>query len=89
MIRYDYSMLRGKIREMFGNEKKFAIALNEELKKYGETVSAGTFNSRINGRSYFKQSEIDAICILLLIDLSNSKMYFFTRKYEFNSYIQN
>lgn len=81
MFRYDYSMLRGRIRELFGSEKNFAIKLrNEDI-----SMSTGTFNSRINGYTYFKQPEIETICRLLKIDLRDAKVYFFTSKYEFNS----
>lgn len=81
MLKYDYSMLRGRIRELFGSEKKFA----EKLREQDISMSTGTFNSRINGSSYFKQLEIETICILLKIDLKEIKVYFFTHKYEFNS----
>ncbi len=82
MVKYDYSMLRGRIRELFGSEKNFA----ERLRKTDVTMSTGTFNSRINGYTYFKQPEIETICELLNIDLKEVKIYFFTQKYEFNSY---
>lgn len=78
---YDYSLLRGRIRELFGNEKTFANKLREsEL-----SMSVGTFSSRINGQTYFKQPEIQFICKLLRIPLENIIIYFFTPKYEFNS----
>lgn len=85
MPKYDYSMLRGRIRELFGSEKNFAI----ELKKSEIAMSAGTFNSRINNKSYFKQEEINVICILLKIKLEEIHIYFFQQKYEFNSYRKN
>lgn len=82
MIKYDYSLLRERIRELFGSEKNFAYELrNSEL-----SMSTGTFNSRINGNTYFKQSEIQIICKLLQIQLEEIILYFFTNKYEFNSY---
>lgn len=81
MTKYDYSMLRGKIRELFGNEKNFS----KELRQSKISMSVGTFSSRINGRTYFKQPEIQVICELLRIPLEEVKIYFFTIKYEFNS----
>lgn len=81
MTKYDYSMLRGRIRELYGSEKNFA----QKLRKEDISMSTGTFNSRINGYTYFKQPEIDTICILLKIELREIKTYFFTKKYEFNS----
>lgn len=82
MPKYDYSMLRGRIRELFGSEKNFA----ETLRKSEIAMSTGTFNSRINGNTYFKQPEIELVCNLLGIKLEDSKIYFFMPKYEFNSY---
>lgn len=84
MPKYDYSLLRGRIRELFGSEKNFSIKLRKSQLK----MSIGTFNSRINGNTYFKQSEMDVICELLRIKLEEIVLYFFTRKYEFNSYKQ-
>lgn len=82
MPKYDYSLLRGRIRELFGSEKNFAIRLrNSEI-----SMSAGTFNSRINGNTYFKQPEIQVICRLLNIEIEEIILYFFKIKYEFNSY---
>lgn len=86
MPKYDYSMLRGKIRELFGSEKNFLTELKKELEKSKLSISSGTFNSRINGTSYFKQPEMEAICKLLRISMKQLNEYFFTSKYEFNSY---
>lgn len=82
MQKYDYSLLRGRIREIFGSEKKFA----EQLRKSEISMSTGTFNSRINGSTYFKQPEIQLMCELLGIKLEKMTIYFFTPKYELNSY---
>ena len=84
MPKYDYSLLRGRIRELFGSEKNFAI----KLRNSGLSMSAGTFNSRINGNTYFKQPEMQVICKLLQIKLEEMTLYFFTSRYEFNSYIK-
>lgn len=82
MPKYDYSLLRGRIRELFGSEKNFA----NEMRKSRLQMSTGTFNSRINCNSYFKQHEIELICNLLGIPLDQMALYFYTQKYEFNSY---
>lgn len=82
MPRYDYSMLRGRIRELFKSEKNFAM----ELRKSDISMSTGTFCSRMNGYSFFKQPEIAIICKLLKIKMEEISLYFFTSKYEFNSY---
>lgn len=81
MPKYDYSLLRGRIRELFGSEKSFA----NELRKSKISMSTGTFSSRINGKTCFKQPEMQIICELLRIPLEDIKLYFFTLKYEFNS----
>ena len=81
---YDYSLLRGRIRELYGSEKNFS----NKLRKSGLSMSTGTFNSRINGNTYFKQPEIQIICELLNIKIKEIVIYFFTLKYELNSYKQ-
>lgn len=82
MIKYDYSLLRGRIREQFKSESNFA----KVLRKSDIAMSTGTFSSKINGNTYFKQPEMEMICKLLKIDLVELAKYFFTPKYELNSY---
>lgn len=48
-IVYDYSKLRGLIREHFGTNAKFAAALG---------IGLTTLHSRLNGETYFNQEEI-------------------------------
>lgn len=47
---YDYSKLKGLIREKFGTQKAYADFLG---------ISATTLNSRFRGVSYFDQTEIE------------------------------
>lgn len=81
MFIFDYSLLRGRIREYYKTESKFAIALrNSNIE-----MSAGSFSNKINGKVDFKQTEILVICDLLKIPHKEISEYFFKKKYEFNS----
>lgn len=70
MIRkvFDYSKLRGKIREVFGNEKSFATALE---------ISDTTLSLIFNNKSEFRQSQIKHACSLLDIPAEEIDDYFF------------
>ena len=65
---FDLSKLRGKIREVFGTEEKWAKAMG---------FSNFTQNSKLNGKSYFKSNEIIKCCDLLHIDYNDIPTYFF------------
>ena len=80
-IIFDYSFLRGKIKEDYRTEKEFV----ETLKKKGLKISTGAFNSKINGKVSFTQTEIYFICELLKIPFNEMSIYFFKNKIEFNS----
>ncbi len=77
MIKYDYSALRGKIREKYFTEKNFVVALQNK----GVKISHSAFSNKITGKVDFKQSEINEISLLLDIPAS----YFFKPNYELNS----
>lgn len=70
MIRkiFDYSKLRGKIREVCGSEKEFATALE---------ISDTTLSSIFNNKSEFRQSQIQHACTLLQIPAEEIEQYFF------------
>ena len=78
--RFDYSFLRGRIRELYQTEKNFVIALNERM-----SMSSGAFSNKINGKTDFTDKEIYEICALLNIPIEKAKLYFFKTKNEFNS----
>lgn len=78
---FDFSLLRGRIRELYQSEKKFAEAMRDS----NIGMSAGAFNNKINGKTSFTATEIYVMCQLLHITLEEMHKYFFTRKYEFNS----
>ncbi len=80
-ITFDYSLLRGRIRELYKSESKFAL----EMRKSRVRTSTGAFNNKINGRTSFTVLEVYVMCQLLRIPLEEMHKYFFTRKYEFNS----
>lgn len=68
---FDYSMLRGKIREVFGNEEAFAKALG---------ISGVSLSAKLNNQVGFKQKEIVLSCELLMIPYEFIPVYFFTVK---------
>lgn len=70
---YDYSKLRGKIREVFGTQEVFAANLN---------ISQSLLSQRINTRSDFRQDEIMLATKLLSIPIADIPSYFFTLKNE-------
>ena len=72
---FDYSRLRGKIREHFGTEDAFAKELG---------ISRTSLSQRLNNRLEFSQQEMNKCCLLLGIDLSDIKAYFFTVEVQKN-----
>lgn len=65
---YDYSKLNGRIKEKFGTNGKFAMALG---------LSEHSFSKKITNKTRFKQSEITKSCELLEIPVSEVGDYFF------------
>lgn len=68
---FDYSMLKGKIIEVYGSGERFATALG---------ISAVTLSNKMNNLVGWKQKEIVAICELLDIPTEFIPVYFFTKK---------
>lgn len=68
---FDYSKLRGKIREVFGTQSKFATAMG---------LSNVSLSAKLNNNIAFTQSEINRACKLLSIPLEFIPIYFFTEK---------
>ena len=68
---YDYSKLKGKVIEKFGTREKFASALN---------ISKDSGSLKFNGKTPWKQEEIEKSCDLLGIDKSEIGLYFFKKK---------
>ena len=74
--RYDYSKLRGKIREVFFTQEKFAEAMG---------ISTTTISYKLNGLTEWTQEEIEKAVEVLSIPYEEIHVYFFTRKVEKNS----
>lgn len=78
MIEYDFSKVRGRIKERLGSEAKFAELLD---------ISSASLSSKFNNKSDFTASEISRATDEDVLDLAVEEIgpYFFTRKLELNS----
>ena len=70
MTKFDYSKLRGKIRE-FGTQEAFANAIG---------ISTVTLSERLNNKSQFTQNEINKTVDVLKIEPEEIPIYFFAPK---------
>lgn len=70
-MEFNYSKLKGKIKEVFGTQESFANAME---------VSATSISDKLNNKVQFKQKEIDKACVLLKIESAEISTYFFTAK---------
>ena len=68
---FDYSKLRGKIRECFITEEEFAKALG---------ISRTSLSQRLNGKLEFTQKEINRSIKMLGLNDNDIPSYFFTPK---------
>jgi hypothetical protein len=68
-LSFDYSRLRGKIREVFGTQAEFTNGLG---------INNTTLSAKLNNYTQWNQQEIVRACELLNIDLSEIPAYFFT-----------
>lgn len=66
---FDYNKLRGRIKEVFGTQDKFAKALG---------IGRVSLSQRLNNYLDFSQSEIDKACELLKLSKEEIPKYFFT-----------
>ena len=78
MIQYDFSKVRGRIKEKLGSEAKFAEKLE---------ISSAALSSKFNNRSDFTATEISRATDedVLDIPMKEIRVYFFTRQLELNS----
>lgn len=67
----DYSKLRGAIREKYGTQEAFAVALG---------MSEASLSAKLNGRTEWQTDEIVTACQLLAIPLERAHEYFFCPK---------
>ncbi len=70
---FDYSKLRGKIREVFKTQSAFAKAMG---------MSNTSLSAKLNNNVEFSQKEIDKASDLLKIKKEEIPVYFFTPKVE-------
>lgn len=78
MIEFDFSKVRGRIKERLGNEAKFA-------EKIG--ISNASLSAKFNNKTDFTATEIIKACDedVLDIPLHEIGANFFTKKLELNS----
>lgn len=69
----DYSKLRGAIREHYGTQEAFALALG---------MSAASLTAKLNGKTEWQADEIVRACQLFGVSLERAHEYFFTQKVE-------
>lgn len=70
-MKFDYSKLKGKIREKYGSDKKFAEALS---------IGRVSLSMRLNNKLEFTQSEIIKSVELLNLTPDLIPDYFFKEK---------
>jgi hypothetical protein len=71
MLSFDYSKLRGKIREIFGTEERFAKEM---------ALSTVSLSFKLNGKREWTQQEINRACELLTLEREDIPEYFFKLK---------
>ena len=70
---YDYSKLRGKIKEIFGTQTAFANELR---------MNEATLSNKLNNNVEFTQKEMNKTCDLFKEPYSMVDVYFFTHKVQ-------
>lgn len=70
---FDYSKLRGAIREKFGTQEAFAKAMG---------FSTATLSDKLNNKVQWNQKEIDKAVELLEISKEDIPAYFFSEKVQ-------
>ena len=73
IIIYDYSKLRGKIKEVFGTQTAFASEF---------PMNDATLSNKLNNNTEFTQKEMDRTCDLLKEPYNMIPIYFFTHKVQ-------
>lgn len=71
MAKYDFSKLRGRVREKLKTEGAFAKAIGR---------SQNFISSVFNGESFFTQTDIANACDVLDIEDSDIGIYFFAKE---------
>lgn len=71
MVQFDYSKLKGRIVEKYGNQKKFAVKIS---------MNPSTLSTRLNNGSQWTQTEILKSAKTLDISYKDIPSYFFAQK---------
>lgn len=66
---FDYSKLKGKIKEIYNTQNNFAEAIG---------IGKSLLSQKLNNHSEFSQAEMYKICEVLNIKLNKINEYFFT-----------
>ncbi len=72
-IIFDFSKLRGKIKEVYGTQNAFATEM---------VMNEATLSNKLNNNVEFSPKEIVRACYLLEISFEEIKPYFFTLKVQ-------
>jgi len=72
-VAFDYSKLRGKIKEVYGQQDKFADAIE---------LGRVSLSKRLNNSLEFSQTEIKKSCSALGISAQDMPDYFFAEKVQ-------
>lgn len=78
-IIFDFSKLRGRIKEVYGTQTAFAIAM---------LMNEATLSNKLNNNVEFSPKEILRACLLLSIKLEEIDIYFFTFKVQKNEQLK-
>lgn len=68
---FDYSKLKGKIKEVYGTQENFASAM---------LMSTVTLSAKLNNKTSWTQAEMNLACDLLSIPYEFIPVIFFTEK---------
>lgn len=72
-MEFDYSKLRGKIKEVFGTQADFAKAIG---------INKGLLSRALNNSREFSQKEINKACTALQLSPEQIPLYFFAQKVQ-------
>ena len=70
-MRFDFSKLRGKIKEMYGTETAFTKCVG---------ISKSALSKKLNNKSSFYSPEIYNIIVKLKLSINDIPIYFFSVK---------
>lgn len=72
-IIFDFSKLKGKIKEVYGTQGAFATEM---------AINEATLSNKLNNNVEFSSKEMVRACYLLKIAFEEIKLYFFTLKIQ-------